>query len=98
MGMAPAPIQHVLKGRGEARPGAAPSAPHQASGEQVSSRRFPTVSASEGRSNLTIAELLHVSVKTVEMHVAAVFRALDLEAAPDLNLRVLAALAFFGRD
>ena len=51
----------------------------------------------EGRSNLAIAERLHLSVKTVEMHVAAVFRALDLEAAPDLNRRVMAALAFLGR-
>lgn len=48
----------------------------------------------EGRSNAGIATSLHLSVKTVEGHVAAVFRALGLqEDGPD-NRRVKAALAF----
>jgi DNA-binding NarL/FixJ family response regulator len=48
----------------------------------------------EGRSNAGIAEALHLSVKTVEGHVAAVFRALDLHDEGTDNRRVKAALAF----
>ncbi len=45
----------------------------------------------EGRSNAGIAGALHLSVKTVEAHVASVFRTLGLEPE-DGNRRVLAAL------
>ncbi|MEO5609878.1 MAG: response regulator transcription factor [Ornithinibacter sp.] len=48
----------------------------------------------EGRSNAGIAASLSVAVKTVEGHVASVFRALDLEAVQADNRRVKAALAF----
>ena len=48
----------------------------------------------EGRSNAGIAQALFLSVKTVEGHVASVFRALDLQEAGAENRRVKAALAF----
>lgn len=48
----------------------------------------------EGRSNVGIARQLRVSPKTVETHVAAVFRALGLETDTAENRRVHAALAY----
>lgn len=48
----------------------------------------------EGRSNAGIAQALCLSVKTVEGHVASVFRALDLQDGGSDNRRVKAALAF----
>ena len=48
----------------------------------------------EGRSNRGIGQLLHLSAKTVEAHVASVFAKLDLSAAPRDNRRVLAVLAW----
>jgi DNA-binding NarL/FixJ family response regulator len=48
----------------------------------------------EGRSNARIADLLYVSLKTVETHVAAVFTKLGLHAASDNNRRVLAVLTW----
>jgi DNA-binding NarL/FixJ family response regulator len=48
----------------------------------------------EGRSNAGIATSLNVAVKTVEGHVASVFRALDLEALDADNRRVRAAVTF----
>lgn len=48
----------------------------------------------EGRSNAGIAASLQLSVKTVEGHVASVFRALDLHDGGSDNRRVKAALAF----
>lgn len=50
----------------------------------------------EGRSNAGIADALVVSVKTVETHVAAVFRALRLDASTSENRRVKAALTYLG--
>ena len=48
----------------------------------------------EGQSNADIARSLRLAVKTVEMHVASVFRALDLDALDGGNRRVKAAIAF----
>ena len=48
----------------------------------------------EGQSNAGIADTLVLSVKTVEAHVASIFRALDLDATTSDNRRVKAALTF----
>ncbi len=48
----------------------------------------------EGLSNAAICERLHLSVKTVEPVVGAVFAKLRLHQQPDTNRRVLAVLAF----
>jgi DNA-binding NarL/FixJ family response regulator len=48
----------------------------------------------QGRSNIAIARQLHLSVRTVEVHVAAVLRALDIHPSPNDNSRVLATRAF----
>ncbi len=48
----------------------------------------------EGRSNLGIGRALHLSPKTVEAHVAAVFRTFGLSDAETENRRVHAALTF----
>lgn len=49
----------------------------------------------EGRSNAGIGEALYLSVKTVESHVARIFRALALDADDSgSNRRVLAAIRF----
>ena len=46
----------------------------------------------EGRSNLGIAELLHLSVKTVETHVEHILDKLGIEPSPGEHRRVLAVL------
>jgi DNA-binding NarL/FixJ family response regulator len=51
----------------------------------------------EGRSNAGIGHKLFLSPKTVETHVHAIFRKLDLAPAPDDHRRVLAVLAFLGK-
>ncbi|MDQ3716883.1 MAG: response regulator transcription factor [Actinomycetota bacterium] len=48
----------------------------------------------EGRSNRSIAERLHLAVKTVEGVTAVIFDKLDLQPKPDDNRRVLAVLAY----
>ena len=48
----------------------------------------------EGRSNQAICERLHLSPKTVEAYVRAVFTKLGLQQGADDNRRVLAVLAF----
>ncbi len=52
----------------------------------------------EGRSNQRISRELHLSPKTVETHVAAVFAKLGLAPHPDDSRRVLAALAWRRAD
>jgi DNA-binding NarL/FixJ family response regulator len=46
----------------------------------------------EGRSNIGIAEALHVSVKTVETHVEHILEKLGIEPSPGEHRRVLAVL------
>jgi DNA-binding NarL/FixJ family response regulator len=48
----------------------------------------------QGRSNLAICDQLHLSPKTVEAYVRAVFTKLGLHQGADDNRRVLAVLAF----
>lgn len=48
----------------------------------------------EGRSNAAIARSLGTSVRTVESHVGAILRTLEITDSPDAHRRVLAALAF----
>jgi DNA-binding NarL/FixJ family response regulator len=50
----------------------------------------------EGRSNAGIADGLTLSVKTVETHIASVFRALGLDPTQTENRRVRAALTYLG--
>jgi DNA-binding NarL/FixJ family response regulator len=48
----------------------------------------------EGKSNPAIAEVLHVSLGTVEKRIAAVFSKLGLSSESDLNRRVAAVLIY----
>jgi DNA-binding NarL/FixJ family response regulator len=48
----------------------------------------------EGRSNIAIAETLHLAERSVEKHVTAVFTKLDLAQDPGDHRRVLAVLRF----
>ncbi len=48
----------------------------------------------EGRTNRSIAERLHLAIKTVEGLTAMIFDKLDLQPGPDDNRRVLAVLAY----
>jgi len=48
----------------------------------------------EGRSNTAISHELHLSPKTVESHVGAIFSKLGLEPATDQHRRVVAVLAY----
>jgi DNA-binding NarL/FixJ family response regulator len=48
----------------------------------------------EGMSNRGIAERLHVTERTVEAHVSAIFTKLDLSGSPDRHRRVQAVLTF----
>jgi DNA-binding NarL/FixJ family response regulator len=52
----------------------------------------------EGWSNRAIGELLRVELKTVETHAGRVFSKLGLNEDRQENRRVLAVLAFLGRD
>ena len=52
----------------------------------------------EGRSNQGIGSKLFLSPKTVETHVHGVLTKLRIEQAPEDHRRVLAVLAYLGRD
>lgn len=67
---------------------------HTALNRLTSREREVLSHIAEGRSNLAIARELHLSVRTVEVHIAAVLRALDIHPSPDDNSRVLATRAF----
>ena len=63
--------------------------------DRLSERELGVLSAlAEGRSNVGIAKGLHLSVKTVETHIASIFRELDLGDEAESNRRVRAALAY----
>lgn len=49
-----------------------------------------------GRSNVAIADALHVGARTVETHIGNMFGKLGLEEARDDHRRVLAVLAYLG--
>jgi DNA-binding NarL/FixJ family response regulator len=51
----------------------------------------------EGRSNITIATLLHIGVGAVEKNVTAIFQKLGLEESASDHRRVLAVLAYLQR-
>jgi DNA-binding NarL/FixJ family response regulator len=51
----------------------------------------------EGRSNRAVGKQLHLSARSVERHVQAIFQKLDLPGTEDDNRRVLAVLALLGR-
>ena len=67
--------------------------------DQLSPRELEVLALmAEGRSNRAIGERLSVELKTVETHVSRVFSKLRLDEDRQENRRVLAVLAFFGRE
>jgi DNA-binding NarL/FixJ family response regulator len=48
----------------------------------------------EGRSNAAIADVLHMSERTVEAHTTTIFQKLDLQPSPDVHRRVQAVVTF----
>jgi DNA-binding NarL/FixJ family response regulator len=67
--------------------------------DQLSPRELEVLALmAEGWSNRAIGEQLTVELKTVETHVSRVFSKLGLGDDRDENRRVLAVLAFLGRE
>ena len=62
-------------------------------GELTDREREVLALIAEGRSNQAISDLLYLSPKTTETHIASIFSKLDLVPAPDDHRRVLAVLA-----
>ncbi|NAS22938.1 response regulator [Herbidospora sp. NEAU-GS84] len=52
----------------------------------------------QGKSNAAVGETLYLSEKSVEKHISVVFAKLGLEAAPDVNRRVLAVLLYLSEQ
>jgi len=63
--------------------------------DRLTARQVEVLSlVAEGRSNQAISDALGMSVRTAEVHVAAILRDLDIPDEPSWNRRVLAALAY----
>jgi DNA-binding NarL/FixJ family response regulator/class 3 adenylate cyclase len=78
--------------RGDAAP--APGRRRDALDDLTKREREVLALMAEGRSNQAICDRIHVSTKTLEGHVSAIFTKLGLEATPDDHRRVLAVIAF----
>jgi DNA-binding NarL/FixJ family response regulator len=66
--------------------------------ERLTARELEVLAhLAQGRSNAGIASLMHLAVKTVEAHVAAIFRQLDLLDVDTDNRRVRAAITYLAR-
>nr|WP_062339977.1 response regulator transcription factor [Herbidospora sakaeratensis] len=52
----------------------------------------------QGKSNAAVGETLYLSEKSVEKHISVVFAKLGLEAAPEVNRRVLAVLLYLSEQ
>ena len=72
--------------------------PDDALAELTEREREILMLMAEGRSNQGIAHKLFLSPKTIETHVHGIFRKLGLDVAEDYNRRVLAVIAYLGRD
>ena len=89
------------RGPGRAAPAVPLPSPRRATagGDPLTAREREVLRLiAEGRTNACIGRELHLSPKTVETHVAAVFAKLGLAPSPDDNRRVLAALAWLKQD
>jgi DNA-binding NarL/FixJ family response regulator len=67
---------------------------HAALARLTGRERQVLAAMTEGRSNTSIANLLHISEGSVEKHVASIFAKLNLAPDRDTNRRVLAVLAY----
>jgi DNA-binding NarL/FixJ family response regulator len=73
----------------------APTAAREVS--QLPSRKRQVLAlVAQGCSNAAIAEALGISVRSVESHLAAVYRQLSINASADWHARVLAARQYYG--
>jgi DNA-binding NarL/FixJ family response regulator len=73
--------------------------PRQPDPHVLSPRRREVLALlAEGLSNEAIAQRLRTSERTVEKHVAAIFRALELPPDPSRHRRVQAALAWMAGE
>lgn len=95
--VAPIVAPATIGGPGRAAPAVPLPSPRRATAEDdplTARERDVLRLIAEGRTNARIGRELHLSPKTVETHVAAVFAKLGLAPSPDDNRRVLAALAW----
>ena len=75
-------------------PGATPAPPPAGLAALTQRERDVLALIAEGASNQAVATQLHVSAKTVEAHIAAIFMKLGLEPSADRHRRVQAAVKF----